>query len=168
MLDVGDREVIQRQAGDNQVVGGFGGQSFHRLVQHARLRGDLSEGLLRGKSFVEPADELRVELHQVKPITGGHPPHDARRDGPRARPDLEDALALGLLADMACQRAAQKPAAGQHGAGGVELVAKLPPENPVIVEPCSHPSVVAEWLPKLKRSLSPFPEAKLAFRPGGG
>ena len=144
MFDVVDRKVIQRQARHNDVIARIGRQLLDRQVQDARLLGRGLKMRVAGKSLIQPPDKLGVKLDQIEPVVRAKPSHDLRSHGARTRSDFENALPLGLLADIASQGPRQKPAARQHRAGGVKFLAKLPPEDPLIVPPIAHLSVIAQ------------------------
>ncbi len=80
------------------------------------------------------------------------------RDCARAGADLEDSLSAGLVADERGQGPAQKPPAWQNRASGVKLLAKLPPEDSVIVQPSRHASLIAH------RGANPKPRSPLTGR----
>lgn len=69
-IDLGNREVIQRQSGNDDVVARVAGQVLKAAMQDANALGLGRQEGARFELLAEPADELLVQLDQVESVRG--------------------------------------------------------------------------------------------------
>src|SRR5205085_2633980 len=125
-----------------EVVDARADHLLERRVDHLDLLAMRSEDALAVDALLEQFGEGRIDLHGVEPIVREHAPADLGSDRPRAGADLEDARRGALAAQRPGQRAGEEPAAGEDGAGMMEVAAKLAEET-AILRPDAHPCALA-------------------------
>ena len=131
LIDQWRREVVQRQAGDHEVVRCVG----LKFLQ----RGDVNFGQVRDsaqlwvgfETLPQVLGECFVQLDKVEAVALAQVPDDCSRDGSGAGADFEDSNGrVGRsVSQIARHRAGEKTAARRDRSGGFELVSELAEER---------------------------------------
>ena len=96
LFDVVDGEIVERQAGDDQIVAAVGREIFQTLVKDLSAGSGDAEVGLGFKAGLQVADEIWVEFDERELVCGGEFLDELRGDGAGAGADFED-LALALV-----------------------------------------------------------------------
>src|SRR6266540_1286658 len=136
--DLGNREVVERQAGDDVVVNRFAFQVFHGCMDQPGLVAVWAKARLHLKAALHDGYEPAVEFHQIELIARQKTSDDLARDRAGTRSHFKNARRCTPLAKLRHQCKRQKTTTWKQASRISKMATRFADEVPAF-RPDAHP-----------------------------